>query len=85
MQDSIINSASGRSLRDHFVSANGCTAQSPPAPAAGSHACTTYQGCSAGHPVTWCAFDGNHTYNPRDADQMTSWNPPQVWSFISQF
>lgn len=84
--DSVIAISMGRTLRDHFVSVNGCTPQTPePASGSGSHVCTTYQGCSAGHPVTWCAFDGNHTDTPRDAGQTSSWNPAQAWSFISQF
>jgi poly(3-hydroxybutyrate) depolymerase len=85
--DSTIAISMGRTLRDHFVSVNGCTPQTPPEPAvgSGSHLCTTYQGCSAGHPVTWCAFDAGHTYIPRDSGQSSSWNPAQAWSFISQF
>jgi endo-1,4-beta-xylanase len=87
LSDSVLNISMGRSLRDHFVSVNGCTAQNPPEPASGSgtHTCTTYQGCSAGHPVTWCAFDGDHNPNPHDSGQTTSWNPQQVWDFIKQF
>ena len=77
ISDSVLNISQGRSLRDRFVSNNSCTAQNPPEPAAGSgtHICTTYQGCSAGHPVTWCAFDGDHTPNPVDRGQSTSWVP----------
>ena len=87
LQDSVISINSGRALRDHFVTVNGCTPQTPLEPTSGSrtHVCTTYQGCSAGHPVTWCAFDENHTATPRDAGQAASWNPAQAWSFISQF
>jgi poly(3-hydroxybutyrate) depolymerase len=87
LSDGVLNISMGRSLRDHFVSVNGCTAQNAPEPAPGSgaHTCTTYQGCSAGHPVTWCAFDGDHNPNPHDRGQATSWNPQQVWSFIQQF
>jgi len=87
VQDSVIAISTGRNLRDHFAAVNGCTPQTPPEPASGStsHVCTTYQGCSAGHPVTWCAFTGSHTPSPRDAGQTSSWNPAQAWSFISQF
>lgn len=87
VQDAVISINTGRTLRDHFVAVNGCTPQTPPEPASGSpsHICTTYQGCSAGHPVTWCAFDGDHNPAPRDAGQTSSWNPAQAWSFISQF
>lgn len=57
----------GKSLRDKFVKANGCTAQNPPQPpqpppylATGGHVCTTYAGCSTGHPLRWCAHQSGH-------------------------
>jgi poly(3-hydroxybutyrate) depolymerase len=85
VSDSVLNISQGRTLRDRFVSNNTCAAQNPPEPAAGSgtHVCTSYQGCSAGHPVTWCAFDGDHTASPVDRGQSTSWVPAQVWSFTT--
>jgi len=85
ISDSVLNISQGRTLRNRFVTNNSCTAQNPPEPAAGSgtHICTTYQGCSAGRPVTWCAFDGDHTPNPVDRGQSTSWVPQQVWNFIA--
>ena len=45
--DGTLNISGGRSMRDRFVMNNGCTAQNPPEPRAGSltHTCTTYQGC----------------------------------------
>ncbi len=87
LDDTVLDISGGRTLRDRFVRNNGCTAQSPPEPALGSgtHLCTTYQGCSAGHPVTWCAFDGGHTPTPVDRGQSTSWVPQTAWSFITQF
>ncbi|MGA3058532.1 MAG: malectin domain-containing carbohydrate-binding protein [Candidatus Limnocylindrales bacterium] len=87
LSDSVLDISRGRSLRDHFVQVNGVTPQSPPEPAVGSgtHICTTYKGGSAQYPVEWCAFDGDHNPNPHDSGQSTSWNPPQVWAFISQF
>ena len=50
----------GRAMSDNFVEVNGCTAQSPPEPGntGGSHSRTSYEGCSAGHPVRWRAFEG---------------------------
>ena len=85
--DSVLDISRGRSLRDHFVEVNGLTAQTPPEPAVGSgaHVCTTYKGGSARYPVEWCAFDGDHNPNPHDGGQSSSWNPAQVWTFISQF
>ena len=87
LSDSVLDISNGRSLRDHFVQVNGVTPQNPPEPAVGSgtHICTTYKGGSPQYPVEWCAFDGDHNPNPHDSGQSTSWNPPQVWAFISQF
>lgn len=87
LSDGVLDISQGRAVRDHFVQVNGVTPQSPPEPAVGSgtHICTTYKGGSAKYPVEWCAFDGDHNPNPHDAGQSTSWNPPQVWAFISQF
>jgi poly(3-hydroxybutyrate) depolymerase len=87
LNDSVLDIQRGRELRDHFVAVNGVTAQDPPEPAVGGggHVCTTYQGGSPRYPVEWCAFDGDHTPNPHDAGQTTSWTPAQVWSFITGF
>jgi poly(3-hydroxybutyrate) depolymerase len=87
LSDSVLSITSGRVYRDEFVALDGCTAQTPPEPAAGSgtHTCTQYQGCSAGHPVTWCAFDGGHMWNPLDAGQVQTWVPTQVWDFFNGF
>ena len=80
----------GRALRDTFVRNNGCTAQNPPEPTAGSltHICTKYQGCSAGYPVEWCAFDGGHTPGMVDGggdDGAKTWTKGEVWKFFTQF
>jgi poly(3-hydroxybutyrate) depolymerase len=85
--DSVLDISQGRALRDHFVQVNGVTPQDPPEPAPGSgtHICTKYQGGSPQYPVEWCAFDGDHNPNPHDSGQSASWNPPEVWAFISQF
>ena len=79
--------ASGRAARDHFVTVNGCTQQNAPEPASGSgtHICTKYAGCSEGHPVEWCAFDGGHDPSPKDRGQSSTWNAPETWSFFTQF
>ncbi|MBN2524845.1 MAG: prolyl oligopeptidase family serine peptidase, partial [Deltaproteobacteria bacterium] len=78
-----------RSLRDHFVEVNGCTPKNPPEPAdgTGSHIYTSYEGCKSGYPVRWCAFDGSngHDPSPKDPGQSTTWNPKEVWEFLSQF
>jgi hypothetical protein len=77
-------------MRDKFVSNNGCTAQSPPEPSPGSlmHTCTSYAGCSSGHPVRWCAFDGGHTPGAVDGggdSGAKTWTKGEVWKFFSQF
>jgi hypothetical protein len=77
-------------LRDtRFVKNNGCTAMNPPEPAnnTGTHICTSYDGCTAGHPVRWCAFDGSngHDPSPKDPGQSMTWNPAEAWKFFTQF
>lgn len=87
LSDGTCDIKGGRALRDHFVQVNGCTAQNPPEPAVGSgtHICTDYKGCSMGHPVRWCAFDGIHDPSPKDKGQSTTWNAGEIWKFITQF
>jgi poly(3-hydroxybutyrate) depolymerase len=80
----------GRTMRDRFVENNGCTDQDPPEPNGGSqmHTCTTYQGCMAGYPVRWCAFDGGHTPGVVDGggdDGARTWTKAEAWEFFSQF
>jgi poly(3-hydroxybutyrate) depolymerase len=74
-------------LRDHFAKVNGCTSQTAPdaMQGSGAHVCTKYQGCSDGHPVEYCSFDGGHMWNPADRGQSKSWNPDESWRFITQF
>jgi poly(3-hydroxybutyrate) depolymerase len=70
---------------DQFAGWNGCTIDMLPRAPTGGHVCTDYKGCSAGHPVRWCSYDGGHTASPTDSGQRTSWMPMEVWSFFSQF
>lgn len=67
LTDNVCTIGAGRSMRDKFVQNNGCTAQSPPEPPQpppylnpGGHVCTTYSGCSSGHPLRWCAHQSGH-------------------------
>jgi poly(3-hydroxybutyrate) depolymerase len=85
--DSVLNISQGRQLRDRFVDVNGCTPQNPPEPAqnSGSHICTSYEGCSEGHPLRWCAHGGDHNPTEKDQGQSESWVPAEAWDFISQF
>jgi poly(3-hydroxybutyrate) depolymerase len=91
ISDNVLNISAGRSLRDTFVRNNGCTAQSPPEPAAGSrtHITTRYSGCRAGYPVQWAAFDGGHGPGPVDGcaceNGITTWTKVEVWRFFVQF
>lgn len=85
--DDVLSIAQGRSMRDGYVSANSCSNTNAPEPAGGSgtHICTSFQGCSEGYPVRWCAHGGGH--NPTEYDQgaNSSWVPGEAWQFISQF
>ncbi|MEU8664974.1 cellulose binding domain-containing protein [Actinoplanes philippinensis] len=84
-RDSVLNISQGRSLRDSFVRANGCTAQNPPEPAAnsGTHITTNYSGCRAGYPVRWAAHDGDHVPLPTDRNASSSWVSAEVWQFFT--
>nr|WP_158849655.1 RICIN domain-containing protein [Saccharothrix deserti] len=90
ISDNVLNISAGRSLRDRFVANNGCAAQSPREPAAGSrtHITTTYS-CRAGYPVQWAAFDGGHGPGPVDGcaceDGARTWTKGEAWRFIAQF
>jgi poly(3-hydroxybutyrate) depolymerase len=85
--------ASGEAIRDRFVKNDGCTPQTPAKPPnSTSHVCTTYQGCKAGYPVEWCAFDGGgHSPAPVDGSSNGSgggdktWTKAEVWKFFNQF
>lgn len=87
LTDDTLEIARGRALRDHFAQVNGLAPQEPPEPLPGSgrHVCTVYDGGAPQHPVEWCAFDGDHTPNPHDDGDATSWLPGEVWAFVSQF
>ena len=73
LTDTTVGMSLATPIRDRFVKNNGCTAQSPPQPAApppylnpGGHICTDYSGCSAGHPVRWCVSQSGHGPGPID-------------------
>jgi poly(3-hydroxybutyrate) depolymerase len=91
ISDNVLNISQGRSLRDTFVRNNGCAAQSPREPAAGSrtHVTTTYSGCRAGYPVQWAAFDNGHMPGPVDGTYaesgVTTWTKAEIWRFFAQF
>jgi hypothetical protein len=70
---------------DYFAMTNGCTVATLAGAPSGGHLCSDYAGCSAGHPVRWCPYDGGHTPSPADAGMSSSWMPAEVWAFFSQF
>ena len=89
ISDGTLNIAGGRGLRDKFVANNGCTKMSPKEPSAGSksHVKTDYQGCTAGYPVSWIAFDGGHYPGAVDGQGESgakSYVPGEIFSFFSQ-
>ncbi|KAH8891721.1 carbohydrate esterase family 1 protein [Thozetella sp. PMI_491] len=87
VKDQVLPITGGRQMRDRFVKNNGCTAQTPTEPEAGSgkHIKTTYSGCSADHPVVWVAFDGDHNPQPKDSGKSTTFAAAETWDFFSQF
>jgi poly(3-hydroxybutyrate) depolymerase len=89
--DTTCTEAMATPLRDKFVKNNACTAQSPPQPAAGSltHTCTSYSGCSSGHPLRWCVHGSGHTPAPIDGSSSlygpggSSWVPGDLWPWLT--
>jgi len=92
ISDGTCNYAGGESLRNKFVTNNGCTPQTAAKPVGLTHVITTYQGCKDGYPVIWCAFDGGgHTPAPVDGSTSASgggdrtWTKAEAWKFFTQF
>jgi poly(3-hydroxybutyrate) depolymerase len=90
--DTTLGISGARTMRDRFVKNNACTSQNPPEPPQGSltHVCTSYSGCSSGHPVRWCAHGSGHTPAPVDGsssltDGIDSWAPGDVWTWLTSF
>jgi poly(3-hydroxybutyrate) depolymerase len=82
--DSVLNYSQGVGLFRNFATANGCTYVAPPASVNGNHVCNTLMGCMAGYPTQFCAFNGDHTPDPRDGS-AASWEYQTVWTYFSQF
>jgi poly(3-hydroxybutyrate) depolymerase len=72
--DTVVPIANGVRARDEIAERNGCQ---PAADAVESDGCLTFQGCSEGHPATWCEFNGGHTPAPQSA--------ARIWDFFSSF
>jgi poly(3-hydroxybutyrate) depolymerase len=72
--DTVVPIANGRAARDVIAERNDCQ---PAAMATQGDGCLSFQGCSEGHSVTWCEFDGGHMPAPQSAQR--------IWDFFSQF
>ena len=83
--DSVLGYDGGVSLAQNFAKANGCTWATPTKVTSGNHVCTDIASCMTGQPVRFCAFDGDHTPDPRDPNQSTSWEYQAAWDFFKQF
>ena len=70
----VVDIAQGVRARDVIIERNGCQ---PEEAALEADGCLAFQGCSEGHSVTWCEFDGGHMPAPQSA--------PRIWDFFSQF
>ena len=89
--DTTCTEAMATPLRDKFVKNNTCTDQNPPQPANGSltHTCTSYAGCSTGHPLRWCVHGAGHTPAPVDGSSSlygpggSSWVPEDLWPWLT--
>jgi len=83
--DSVLQYSQGVGLFQNFAKANGCTYVAPPSSVGGTHVCNTLMGCMTGYPAEFCAFNGDHTPDPKDSGQGNSWEYQNVWTFFSQF
>ncbi len=67
---------------DQFAKVNGCTIETLPTAATGTHVCTPYKNCKDGFPVTWCSYDGGHGFQDTDSGSSMTWVPAAVWAFL---
>ena len=89
IRDGTLNISGGRSMRDRFISNNGCASMSgarEPASGSRTHISTDATGCRSGYPVRWAAHDGGHIQAAADApapeeNGQASWVGPEVWAF----
>jgi polyhydroxybutyrate depolymerase len=73
--DTVVPIANGRAARDTIAGRNDC--QPAAMATAGDDGCLSFQGCSEGHSVTWCEFEGGHMPAPNSAQR--------IWDFFSSF
>ncbi len=72
--DMVVKPADGQAARDHWLSANTCSNTTTPTQPSG---CVTYDGCSSGHPVTWCEHSAAHV--------VPSYAKQAIWNFFKAF
>jgi len=71
-KDATVKQSEGITARDRWLKVNDCKTTSK---AASPGACVSYDGCSPGHPVTWCSFPGGHFPLPAYTEQA-------IWDFF---
>ncbi|KAK4142031.1 alpha/beta-hydrolase [Dichotomopilus funicola] len=89
VRDGTLSIDGGRTLRDRFVTNNGCDSMAgakEPASGSRTHITTAATGCKEGYPVQWAAHDGGHIQAAADAPYAEeegdhSWVGPEVWAF----
>lgn len=74
-KDNTVDQREGVAARDRWTKLNGCATTTKPT---GPDTCIAYDGCSAGHPVTWCSFSGGHFPLPAYTRQA-------IWDFFKAF
>ena len=83
--DPVCPFTSGKASKDRFVKNNGCSVPaSVPEATSSTHVCYDYQ-CPSNYPVKWCTHDGQHTDQPTDPGQSSTWDLDLTWKFITQF
>ncbi len=81
---SFASAGGGVKLCQNYATVDGCTWVTPTKVTSGNHVCTNFTGCMTGYPVEFCSFNGDHTPDPTDPGQSTSWEYQNVWTFLSQ-
>ncbi|KAF2729097.1 alpha/beta-hydrolase [Polyplosphaeria fusca] len=84
-RDQVLPIAGGREMRDRFIKNNGCQAKTAPEPARGEKSIKTVYNCTEGYPLTFVAFDGDHTPSPKDPGASKTFADTNTWEFFSQF
>ena len=83
--DSVLGYSGGVSIAQTWAGIDGCTWVTPTNVTSGAHVCTKLAGCTAGYPLEFCSFNGDHTAYPDNGQETGSWGPQEAWTFLSQF